>query len=75
MVVVGRPTGNRATCAKGAVLDVYLLLLFFLVLFGVCLRAALDRDQGAERAEEDADEGVRVGSPGPLGISDDGLDP
>ena len=61
MVTVHRPTGIGASFAERPVLDINLLLLLFLVALGLCLRAAVHRDQDAERAEIDAQEGAHVG--------------
>ena len=49
------------TRAERPLLDVILLLLLFLVAFTLSIRAAMIRDQDAERAEDDAQRGVRTG--------------
>lgn len=56
-------------------MDIIFLLLFFLVVFGVSIRAAVIGDQDAERAEHDGQEGVHVGAGWIAGGSDGDVAP
>ncbi len=47
------------TCTQRTPLDI-IVLMFFVLVLGVCLRLAINGDQEAERSEEDAYEGVRA---------------